>query len=116
MVACVVQDHHHAPTPSTVTQEMAKEAAKSDALKLGVGWGDQLSVAQMDRPKQGYRLSGGSMQEDGISLFWRHPHDGARSMLLKMAFVETPQIHARITGQAMEFFYIGPVPPHRRGQ
>ena len=116
MVACVVQDHHHATAPSTVTQEMTKEAAKGKGIKLGVRLGDQLSVTQIDRPKQGYRLSGGSMQEDRVGLFRRHPHDGACSMLLKMAFVETPQIHARITGQAMEFFYIGLVPPHRRGQ
>jgi hypothetical protein len=37
-------------------------------------------------------------------------------MLLKEAFVQTPQVHLRVTHLAVEFFYIGPAPLGRRGR
>src|SRR5579864_2430996 len=101
MIRSVVQDQHQSAVPSAVAQEMPKEATKTEAIKLGLRLTDQLSLTQVDRPKQGHRLSGGRMEKDGVGLFRRHPHDGARSMLLEVALVHAPQIHLGVTRQAV---------------
>ena len=80
---------------------MPKETAEAEAIELRLRFSDQLSLAEVHSPKQGYRLSGRRMEEDRVRLFRRHPHEGARPMLLKVAFVQTPQIHLRVTRQAV---------------
>src|SRR5215831_637103 len=83
---------------------MPKEAAEAEAIKLRLRWSDQLSLAEVDSPKPCHRLSGRRRPEDRVRLFRRHPQEGARPMRLKVAFVQTPQVHLRVTRQAVEFF------------
>ena len=116
MVRGVVQDQHQATSPSAMSQQMSKEAAETETVKLRLRLRDQLPLAEVDSSKQGHRLSGGRMEEHGVRLFRRHPHDGACPMLLEVAFIQTPQIHLRVTRQAVEFFYIEPAPPGQHGR
>ena len=44
------------------------------------------------------------MVQDGVPGLWRYPHAAARTMLLKMHFVECPQIYPRVGHQLVEFF------------
>ncbi len=116
MITGVVQNQHQAAATSPVAQEFAEEVTKGQAVEFGILPGDQLSVTQIDRAKQGHRLSGGSVQQHGVGLLWGNPHARAGAVLLEMAFVQTPPIKAGVAGETAEFFYIEPARPGRRGR
>lgn len=64
----------------------------------------ELTAAQIHRSEQGDALAGGRMQQDRIGLLRGHPHLTAASMLLKITFIQTPEIDALILCQVDQFF------------
>lgn len=116
MMAGVIDNHDHLSTRSG----MANEGPQENLECLGVEHlgrpGDKTPVGGADRSEHRHRLVGGCMVQDRISRFRGNPHDAARPMLLKMAFIAKPQINVVSSGQSSEFFYMRPGPPDRLGQ
>ena len=61
-------------------------------------------------------LACGRMKQRWIDLFWWHPHQASRAMLLEMTFVFKPQVNAWISRHATEFFYMHAALQDQRAQ
>ena len=64
----------------------------------------ELACAQIDCAKAGHGLAGGRMQQNRVFILRGHPHATARTVLLKVALVQAPQLNVAALGQAAKFF------------
>lgn len=110
VIAGIVENQDHATASRPMRQELAQELSERQGAKSGLLSRNQLSVPEVHRSEQRHRLSCGSMEQHGVRILGRNPHHRPRSVLLEVAFVQAPQINARVTGQTAEFFYIAPGP------
>lgn len=108
MIFGVIRNDHH--TTAGTTRSLSKMAKKSPS-RLGVELlrlllGKELTVTQTNSPEIPHGFTGRMVQQDRVPHFWRNPHATARSVLLKMNFIDGPQVNVRIGGQFTEFFYM----------
>jgi hypothetical protein len=61
---------------------------------------------QADGAKAGDGLAGRRMLQDRILDFRRYPHAAARTVLLEVTFIQTPQFDVGAASQATEFFLL----------
>ena len=57
---------------------------------------EEFAVAHPDGPKVAHALAGGMMEQHRVLGFGRDPHPAARTVLLKVHFVHSPEINAEI--------------------
>src|ERR1035437_966965 len=106
MVFGVIGDHHH---PAAGADAMASEAfherEKGRAIELAVFTAKQkFPVSESHRAKISHAAPRGSMQQDRVLGFRRNPHLASGAVLLEVHLVGSPEIHARILHQRLEFF------------
>lgn len=106
VIARIVEDQDHAAASRSMRQELTQELLERQGIELRLLLGHQLSVPEVHRSEQGHRFSRGSMEQHRVRIFRRNPHHRPRTVLLEVALIQAPQIHARITDEAAEFFYI----------
>lgn len=70
---------------------------------------EELSISKSYRTEIANGFAGRMVQQDRIFDFRRDPHATPRTMLLKMHFINSPEINLWVHGQSMEFFYKPPV-------
>jgi len=116
VIAGIVEDQDHAPASRLMRQELAQELLERQGAESRLLQRNQLPVPEVHGSEQSHRLSRGSMEQHGIRVLGRNPHHRPRSVLLKVAFIQAPQINAGVVGQPAEFFYIAPAPPDQLGQ
>ena len=98
MVLCVVADHNNLAfaTSAEVAQSLQElpkafpiESARFPPI-------EKTAIAQPDRAKVPHAASGRLMVNHRIFGFWRDPNATARAVLLKVYFIQGPQIDGRI--------------------
>jgi hypothetical protein len=65
---------------------------------------EKLTVAQAHSGKVTHALPSGMVEHDGVLGFRRHPHAAARALLLKVYFLQRPQVDTFVAHQILEFF------------
>jgi len=64
----------------------------------------KFTVVKPDGAKIATALTGWLMVQNRVAVFWCYPHTTSGAMLLKMNFVDCPQIHTRVGHHFSEFF------------
>jgi len=104
MVPGIVQHEDEAPIGATMPPQLPQEPDEGQRVELRRELGHQLAGPELDRPEEGHGFAGRGVEQDGIRLLGRHPHDAARAVLLEVAFVETPEVNPVGVGEPAEFF------------
>jgi hypothetical protein len=106
MIASVIGDDDHAPPcPSTGPSQFLEKGPKAHGVKaLGLPLVHELTVPQADPSKVADTLSRGVVQQHRILGFRWNPHAATGAILLKVHFVQSPQIDLRMQAQGSEFF------------
>jgi hypothetical protein len=115
MISSVIDDNHDASTGTTGYLPQVSEKAPG-GLGVEFPWfllGVELAVAKANGPEIPHRLARRVVQQDRIPDFRRNPHPASRAMLLKMDFIDGPQVYVWIGRQFAEFFYKRPAPRDR---
>jgi hypothetical protein len=106
MVASVVEHDDHAAVPHSMPQQLREEALERCAIEHLANPTHELTGAQIDRAKTGDGPAGGSMQQNRVLILRGHPQTTTRAVLLKVAFVQAPQLNVGVASQTAEFFYV----------
>src|SRR6516225_3869020 len=103
----VIRNHDHPASSLTAAlAQVAKKVPGGHRVKaIGFALEEKLSISQTDGPKIADPLASGMVKKDRVVHFGRNPHSGARTVLLKMNFINRPQINGGVSGQSAEFFY-----------
>ena len=109
----VVQDQLQTSTGAVMLQELLQKPSKTDPIECLFHPRHQFAISNTHSPEQAHVLAGRSMQEDGVGFFRRNPHGAAGTMLLKVTFVQTPEIDVIAAGESAEFFYMPPAAQDR---
>ena len=104
MVPGIVQHENEPVVGAAMPEELAQEGAKRHRVELRRELGHELASPEMDGPEQGHGLPRRRVEQHGIRLLGRHPHDAAGAVLLEMAFVEAPEVTRVGAGEPTEFF------------
>ena len=106
MVVGVVADGHHAAsTTDCGGLKRLQEGPETGAVEAAAfPLMNQFAIVDADRAKVADALARGMVEQNGVLYFGRHPHPAARAVLLKMHFVQSPQIDLGIGRQSAEFF------------
>jgi len=102
----VIRDHHHLATgPAATLAQLTKKAPGGHGIKAG-GFAreEKLSIAQTDGTEVTDALARGMVKDHRVIHLVSNPHAGAGAVLLKMNFIDCPQINALIPCQGAEFF------------
>lgn len=67
---------------------------------------EKLTAAHANRAEAGDGLAGRRMAQDRILDLRRYPHAAARTVLLKVTFIQAPQFDVAASGQMAEFFLL----------
>jgi hypothetical protein len=107
MIFGVVDDHHHAPSrPSAAAPQFFQEAPGRHPIKAArFAAEEEFTVPQADSSKVADAFACGSMEQNWIVHLGRNPHPAAGAVLLKMNFIDGPEVNGGIVGQGVEFFY-----------
>ena len=105
MVASVVEHEDDAAASRSIPQQVREEALERCGIEHLADPAHELTCAQIDRAKAGDGFAGGSMQQNRVFILRGHPQATARAVLLKVTFVQAPQLNVGAPGQAAEFFY-----------
>ena len=116
VITRIVDNQDHLSASGPVGEEFAEKLPKGDSTEDRCPEGDQLSVTEVDGTEERHRFPRGRMQQHRVRRFRRNPHHRPGSVLLKMTFIEAPQINSGMAGQTAEFFYIAPALPGPLGQ
>jgi len=111
MITRIVQNDHHLPLSGAITEKMIQKRAESLPVELFPLLGHQPPLPQMNGPIQSDLLMGRSLPEDRVFDLGRNPHHIPRSVLLKMALIQTPKVKIFSSQEAPEFFYMPADPP-----
>jgi hypothetical protein len=106
VIVGVVADNYYAALTSHAgsRQDFEKCQESLGVESTGLLAIDKLSVAQPNGPKVTNAFAGGMVEQNGILDFRRHPHPAAGTVLLKMNFVQRPQVHSTVPYQFLKFF------------
>jgi hypothetical protein len=94
-----------------MTDKIFQKFAKGFPIELLPLLCQQSAIPQMNCPIHSYLLMGRSLPEDRIFNLGRNPHNISRSVLLKMALIQTPKVKVVSSHPLAEFFYmlLGPL-------
>ena len=106
VITRIIEDYHHLPSPPITTHHLLKKGLKTVGVELFFVPKDQPSVRFTYCPEHRDAFPCGGMKKDWVTHFWRDPHQTARTMLLKVAFVFKPYFNVFASCEAQEFFYI----------
>jgi hypothetical protein len=106
MVLGVVTDGHHpaAARGAGLPEYFQKLSEGLSVEPSGLTAEEKLAVPQTHGGKVADALARRMMIHSGIFGLWRNPHAASRSLLLKVDFVQNPQIHGIVRHQFSEFF------------
>jgi len=106
MIPSVVQYQHHATSGCLLAQQALEKALEGGGIKNRAHHANELTAVQADGAKAGDGLAGRRMLQDGILDFRWYPHAAARTVLLEVTFIQTPQFDVGTASQATEFFLL----------
>ena len=118
MIPSVVQYQHHAPSGCLLAQQTLEKALERGGVENRAHHANELTNVQADGAKAGDGLAGRRMPQDGVLDFGRYPHAAARTVLLEVTFIQTPQFDVGTASQTTEFFLLPRLsadPIERRG-
>src|SRR6516162_1249763 len=104
MVGGVVRNEHHFLAAHPAAQQRLEESQEALRLKHRIKMRYHLSSTQIDGSKERHRFARRRVEHHRISLLRWNPHDATTAVLLKVAFIQTPEIKRRISCQCGEFF------------
>src|SRR5450755_531752 len=99
MIASVVERDDHAASRRLLAKQAPEESPERGGVEDRAHHSYELSGVQTDGPKAGHRLSSRRMPQDRVLDFRRYPHAAARTVLLEVTFIQTPQLDVGV------FFY-----------
>ncbi len=111
VVLGIVNDDDLGAPEAPVPQDVLQERPKGSGIERIETVRNQASVAGAHCAEDRYALASGGVEHHGINLFWRYPHDAARTVLLEVAFILEPEFKVLSPGQMAQFFYMPPGPP-----
>jgi hypothetical protein len=110
----VCNDNDSSSTPRTDLPEVFEKRMERHSVKLFLlSLKNQFPIAEPDSSKIAHTPTGGMVQQYGVPLLRRHPHQTTGSILLEMDFIGRPKIDSMIGDEPSEFFYM---PLEVRGQ
>lgn len=112
MISSIVYDDNHLSGLGAMTKKRYQEFLECHGVKRIRHHCDQLSGSKIHSAKHCDALACWRMFGHGILLLWRNPHNTTGTVLLKMAFVQTPYLNVLVGSESTEFFYM---PFARRG-
>src|SRR6266478_6604638 len=98
------QQGQQMPDTAQEKKQLAQEPLESVGVERRRGCPDELPAVQAHGAEAGDRFARGRVQHHRILDLGRHPHPGAGSVLLEVAFVQAPQVQVSATGQSAQFF------------
>jgi hypothetical protein len=106
MILSVVADRHHATTgPTTGLLEPFRKLPEGFPVESsGLALEQKLAISQADGGEVADTFPRRMMIHNRVSGFRRHPHSATGTLLLKMHFVQRPEIYAVVAHQLAEFF------------
>ena len=106
MVTGVVNDQMNASSWPVMADQLFKKCLEAGRVEYFFLTGDQPSIVETDGSKEADFFTGGSVQDRRISFFRRDPHGATGTVLLKMAFIQTPEVDVFVRDEVREFFYM----------
>lgn len=105
VLGIVKDDGRRAVSPEGNTPQLTEESEEGLGVEaLVLASVHQLAIAQPHSSKVSNALSRRMVQQHRVGNLGRHPHTAPRAVLLKVDFVESPKIHARLLHEVLEFF------------
>src|SRR6266568_4520977 len=109
----IIRDHDHpVPGPTAAPVQLAKKIPGGHRVKAGGFTLEQkLSISQTHGAEIANTFASGVVKQHRVVHLGWNPHSGAGTVLLKMNFINRPQVNGWIFCQCAEFFYawLGPV-------
>ena len=105
VLGIVKDDDHRAVCPKGNTSQLAEESKEGlgvEALVLTPV--HELAIPQPYSSKVPDAFSRRMVQQHRVGNLGRHPHAAPGAVLLKVDFVESPEIHVRLLHEVLEFF------------
>lgn len=90
MPAAIVDDNDHLVPWAPPANQLLEKGLESVGVEGLRSLDAEPSIPFTHRPEKRHRFVGGSMQDNGIKVFWRDPRRATRSMLEKVALVFKP--------------------------
>lgn len=112
MISGIVQDDNCFSGLGAMTKKFFQEFFECHGVKRIRHHGDQFSGLKVHGSKHRNAFTCWRMFGHRVFLLWRNPHNATGTVLLEMAFVQTPYINTLVGGEPTEFFYM---PFVRRG-
>lgn len=116
MIPGIIKNYDHLPLFPAHPEKSFQKSLKGFCVERRCLHNHQFSRADGDSAKKTHLLSCRCMQEDRVLQLRENPARTPRTMLLKMAFVNTPKINASPEDQSMEFFYMPSALPDQTRQ
>src|SRR5258705_5090701 len=103
----VIRNHDHPASGSTAAlAQLTKKAPGGHRVKaVSFALKDKLSISQTDGAGIADPLASRLVKNHRVVHFGPSPHSGAGTVLLKMNFINRPQINRGVSCQSAEFFY-----------
>jgi hypothetical protein len=117
VVFCVVNNDSD-PTPRSGAGgvQAPKERPRRHCIKFPFLPGKaKFAITQANRSKVSHAFSGGVVEKNGIFHFRGNPHGAPGAMLLKMDFINCPDVITR-ANEPLQFFYMPSGPRGRHGR
>jgi hypothetical protein len=106
MIAGVIQEDHHLLVGWTMAKEVFQELTKSLPIEFVPLLCYQSAILHTDGSKHPDLFVCRGVPEDRIFDIERDPHHIARSVLLEMAFIQTPKVEVISSHEPKKFFYM----------
>src|SRR5438874_1650899 len=106
MITGVVEHQDHALSGGLLAQQPLEKAQERRGVEDRAHHAYELTGDQTDGAEASHGLSGRRVLQDGVLDFRWHPHSTARTVLLEVTFIQTPQFDVGTTSQATEFFLL----------
>src|SRR6516225_6106077 len=103
----IIRDHHDPPPgAAAAVAQMAQKSPGALGIKaVRLALEEEFPVAQANGSEIADAFACGSMEYHRVSHLGRNPHPATGAVLLKMNFINCPQIHGGISCQHAKFFY-----------
>ena len=104
VVSGVVQNDHHAFAVRASAQQQLEERLECLGIERCAEAVCKLASLQAHCTKASHGLAGGRMGQYGIFDLGCNPHATARTVLLEVALIQTPELNIFLSCQAAQFF------------
>ena len=103
----VIRNHDHSAFGSAAAlTQFTKKAPGGHCIEAGeFAAEEKLTVTQTDGSEVANALASRMVENDRVVHLGWNPHSGTGAVLLKMNFIDSPQINRRVPRQYAEFFY-----------